>query len=241
MLIIPAIDLLNGKCVRLTEGDFNTQKIYYDDPVEWAMELKYLGAKRLHIIDLDGAKTGSLINKEIIKNIKKKTNLKIQLGGGLRREEDIKDLIFFGIDYLILGTILIENIDKVKEWVDSYGDYFLAAIDVKDNNVYSHGWQEKENINIIDFGKKIFNIGIKEAIYTDISKDGKLIGPNIEDAKKFSNATGLRVIISGGISSMEDIKQVKTLVYYGLTGIIIGKAMYEGNIDIKQAIKKFQD
>ncbi len=241
MLIIPAIDLMNGKCVRLTEGDFNTKKVYDYDPLEWALELKYSGAKRLHIIDLDGAKTGSLINKEIIKNIKKKTGLILEVGGGLRNEEDIKDLIFFGIDYLILGTVLVQNMDKVKQWIDCYGDYFLAAVDVKNGKVHSHGWQHNENIDAIEFGKKVFQIGIKEAIYTDISKDGKLIGPNIEDTKKFSNATGLRVVISGGISSMADIKQAKTLIYYGLSGIIVGKAMYEGRVNIKEAIKEFQD
>ena len=206
------------------------------------MELKYAGARRLHIIDLDGAKTGSSLNRDIIKKIKKKTGLILQVGGGIRKEEDVKDLIFDGIDHLILGTVLIENIEKVKEWIDEYGgDYFLAAIDVKNGSVYSHGWQKNENISPIDFGKKLFQIGIKEAIYTDISRDGKLAGPNIEETKKFSNDSGLRVIISGGISSMEDLREAKTLIYYGLTGIIVGKAMYEGKVDIKEAIKQFQD
>ena len=241
MLIIPAIDLMNGKCVRLTEGDFNTQKIYDYDPLEFALELKYSGVKRLHIIDLDGAKSGSSLNREIIKNIKKRTGLVIQVGGGIRKEEDVKELIFNGIDYIILGTVLVENIDKVKDWINEYGDYFIGAVDVKNNSVYSHGWQKDCGIKPIDFGKKLFEIGIKEAIYTDISRDGKLIGPNIEDTKKFSNSTGLRVIISGGISSMNDIKEAKTLKYYGLTGIIVGKAMYEAKINIKEAIKEFQE
>lgn len=241
MLIIPAIDLMSGKCVRLTEGDFNTKKIYDYDPLELAIELKYSGAKRLHIIDLDGAKSGSSLNREIIKNIKKKTGLVIQIGGGIRKEEDVKELIFSGIDYIILGTILIENINKVKEWIIEYGDYFIAAVDVKNNSIYSHGWQKDHGINPIDFGKKLFEIGIKEAIYTDISRDGKLTGPNIEETKKFSNSTGLRVIVSGGISSMQDIREAKTLKYYGLTGIIVGKAMYEGKVNIKDAIKEFQE
>ncbi|HOV14669.1 MAG TPA: 1-(5-phosphoribosyl)-5-[(5-phosphoribosylamino)methylideneamino]imidazole-4-carboxamide isomerase [Spirochaetota bacterium] len=241
MIIIPAIDLIDGKCVRLTEGDFSTKKIYDEDPLNIAHKFKDMGAKRLHIIDLDGAKSGFSVNRQIIKKIKKETGLTIQTGGGIRTEEDVQDLLFEGIDYLILGSILTEKLDSAKKWIDNFGEYFIAAVDVKNNILQTRGWLKESGEKAIDFGKKLSQSGFKTAVYTDISKDGKLEGPNIEDTKTFSSKTGLHVILSGGVSSEDDIKEAKTLTYYGLTGVIVGKAIYEGKVDLRNAIKKYQD
>ena len=241
MVIIPAIDLIEGKCVRLTEGDFQRKKVYSEDPIDVACQFKDMGAKRIHIVDLDGAKSGFSINRQIIKKIKKVTNLTVQTGGGIRTDEDVQDLIFEGIDYLVLGTILVEKLDMVKKWIEDFGEYFLASVDVKDNKIQSRGWLKDEGIDSIKFGKDLFQAGFKTAIFTDISKDGKLEGPNIEDAKKFSSNSGLHLILSGGISSEDDIISAKTLTYYGLTGVIIGKAIYEGKINLKEIIEKYQE
>ncbi len=241
MDLIPAIDLINGQCVRLTEGDFNQVKEYNSDPIAQAMIFKDAGAQRIHLIDLDGAKTGNGKNRQIIKEIKKRTNLKVQTGGGIRTEEDIKDLIHSGIDYLILGTMLTEKFAVVESMMADYGRYFIAGIDVKDNVVKTKGWLDGNTIDPIELGKKIFQTGFKIAVYTDISKDGKLQGPNLEATKNFAASTGLRTILSGGISSLQDIEEASTLRFYGLQGIIIGKAYYEGRINLKEAIIKFKD
>ncbi|HNZ26027.1 MAG TPA: 1-(5-phosphoribosyl)-5-[(5-phosphoribosylamino)methylideneamino]imidazole-4-carboxamide isomerase [Spirochaetota bacterium] len=240
MLIIPAIDLIDGKCVRLTEGDYNQKKIYDNDPIKIARIFKNMGAKRLHVIDLDGAKTGSPINRNIVKAIKKETGLSIEFGGGIRTEEDIKSLLYEGIDKIILGTVLVNNPDLAFQWVNNYPDNFIAAVDVKNNSIQTQGWLKNEKIDSIEFGKNLFQNGFKIAIYTDISRDGRLAGPNIEATKMFSNKTGLHVILSGGVSSEEDIKSAKTLIYFGLIGIIVGKAYYENKLDLKEIIKKYQ-
>jgi len=241
MVIIPAIDIIEGKCVRLEGGDFNKKSTYSENPIDIALKFKDMGAKRIHIIDLDGAKYGrSIKNKDIIKEIKKKTNLIVQTGGGIRTEEDVEDLLFAGIDYIILGTMLVKKLDIVEKWIAKFGNYFIASVDTKDRKVQSHGWQKEEEIDMVDFGKNLFKAGFKIAIYTDVTRDGMLQGPNIEEAKDFTNLTGLRIILSGGISSEEDVKQVKTLSYYGLDGIVIGKALYENRLDLSKVIKSYQ-
>lgn len=241
MDIIPAIDMINGQCVRLTEGDFDQIKEYSSDPIEQALIFKEAGAKRIHLVDLDGAKTGNSKNRNIIKEIKKRTNLKIQTGGGIRTEEDIKDLIHSGIDHIILGTMLTEKLKLIESMMKDYGSYFIAGIDVKDNLVKTKGWISDNGINPIELGKKLFQIGFKIAVYTDISKDGKLQGPNLDATKNFASSTGLRTILSGGVSTINDIEEAVTLRFYGLQGIIIGKAYYEGRIDLKEVISKFKD
>jgi phosphoribosylformimino-5-aminoimidazole carboxamide ribotide isomerase len=241
MIIIPAIDLIDGKCVRLTEGDFNQKKIYDENPIKVAKHFKELGVKTIHIIDLDGAKSGKSINRQIIKQIKEETKLIIETGGGIRTDDDVAELIDANIDYLILGTILIENIDLVKKWIGKFEGRFIAGIDVKNDIIQTRGWLNQSGINSIEFGRKLFQMGFKTAIYTDISKDGKMAGPNIESSKEFSVETGLKLILSGGVSSESDIIAAKTLTYYGLTGIIIGKAYYEGKINLAEVLKKYQE
>lgn len=242
MLIIPAIDLLDGKCVRLTEGNFKEKSVYSNNPNEIAEIFKKSGAKKIHIIDLDGAKSGKSENREIIKNIKKKFDIKIETGGGIRTENDVGELLDVGIDSLILGTVLVENIDLVKKWIKVFGaDKFIAGIDVKDRKVRTKGWLDDKGLDAISFGKKIFDLGIDTTVYTDINKDGKLEGPNIDETNEFILQTGFKVILSGGISNIEDVAKTKNIIKNGLSGIIIGKAYYEGKIDLSQAINKYQD
>lgn len=238
MFIIPAIDLIDGKCVRLTEGDFNRKTEYSNDPVKQARIFKDLGAKSIHIIDLDGASSGKSKNRAIIKQIKKETKLTVQTGGGIRTEDDILDLIHAGIDKIILGTMLVEKFDVIEKIAMEYKSHLLAGIDVKDGTVKTKGWKEGEGIDPIELGKKVFQAGISTAVYTDISRDGKLTGPNIEATKDFATKTGLHVIISGGISNENDILEASTLQYYGILGIIVGKAYYEGKVDLKKIFKK---
>lgn len=238
MQIIPAIDLIEGKCVRLTEGDFDRKTVYNSDPVKQALEFKALGAKRIHIVDLDGAKTGNSVNREVIKKIKKECGLEVQTGGGIRSLADVEELVEAGIDYVILGTMLVENYEESLKIVERYADKVIAGIDVKDNMVKTRGWKDGEGIDKLEFGKKLFQDGFKSTVFTDISKDGKLQGPNI-DATEEMCGTGLKVILSGGISSIDDIRQAATLKYFGLSGIIVGKAYYEGKVDLKEAFIEF--
>lgn len=241
MLIIPAIDLIDGKCVRLTEGDFNTKKNYSADPLEVAFHFKKLGAKRIHIVDLDGAKTGISKNREIIKKIKKETGIMIETGGGIRIKKDVKELLDAEIDYLILGSILIENLQEVIQWINNFGNKFIAGIDVRNNIIQTKGWIKNEAVEAIQFGKELLKNGFETVVYTDIAKDGKLQGPNIEGTKNFALNTKLKVILSGGVSGINDISNAYTLDKSGIIGIIIGKAFYEGKIDLKKAIELYQN
>ncbi len=242
MLIIPAIDIIDGKCVRLTEGDYDSTKVYNDNPIEIAKQFADYGAKRIHVIDLNAAKNGSsYTTRHIVAQIKKATNLEIEFGGGIRTEEDVKQLIYEGIDKLILGTVVSTRPDEVAKWLKEYEDSFIAAVDVRNGNVRTNGWLKDEGVSDIAYGKKIFSMGFTTAIYTDISKDGKLCGPNVNATRTFSDNTGLHAIVSGGVSSIEDVAEAATLKGFGIVGVIVGKAFYEGKIDLAEAIKKYQD
>ena len=191
-------------------------------------------------MDLDGAKTGKSKNRNIIKEIKKK-QVDCSNSGGIRTEEDIKDLLHSGIDYIILGTMLVEKLPLIQSMMGSYGHCFIAGVDVKDGFVKTHGWLDDKGLEPIEFGKKLFDIGFKVAVYTDISKDGKMQGPNLEATKQFASQTGLRTILSGGISSHDDIEASFTLRYYDLEGVIVGKAYYEGKIDLKEMVRRCKE
>lgn len=241
MLIIPAIDIIDGKCVRLTEGDYNSTKVYSDDPIEMAKRFADYGAKRIHVVDLNAARHGaSYTTRQIVAEIKKKTDLEIEFGGGIRTEEDVNQLIYEGIDKLILGTVVSARPQEVENWLKEYKDSFIAAVDVRDGNIRTGGWLKDAGVTDIAYGKNIFSMGFTTAVYTDISKDGKLCGPNINATKRFSDNTGLHSIVSGGVSSIEDVAEAATLKGFGIVGVIIGKAFYEGKIDLAEAIRKYQ-
>ncbi|MBQ2125249.1 MAG: 1-(5-phosphoribosyl)-5-[Spirochaetales bacterium] len=239
MQIIPAIDFIDGKCVRLVQGDFAQMTVYNEDPLKQAQIFKDAGVSRIHLVDLDGARgnaEGSRKNREMICKIKKEIGLEIETGGGIRSEDDMKELISNGIDYLILGTILIEEYPMIEKLFSTYGKHFIAGIDVRNNVVKTRGWKEGEGVNPIELGSRLYQLGFKTAVYTDISVDGKLTGPNIEATKKFSNSTKLRAILSGGVSCLEDIINAKAAAAEEFEGVIVGKAYYEGRIDLKKAV-----
>ncbi len=234
MKIFPAIDLRSGKVVRLTEGDYNRMKTYGDSPCETAKMFEAVGAKHLHVVDLDSAKDGGDSNFDVICAIARETNLFIQTGGGIRSEEKIKKHIEAGIDRLILGTAAINNFPFLCEMVKKYGEHIAVGVDAKDSYVAVNGWLDVTKVNSFEFCRKLRDNGVKTVIYTDISKDGKLMGTNVEVYKKLKTIDGLNVIASGGISSMKDIQELSEFNCYGA---IIGKAIYENKIDLKEVLE----
>lgn len=237
MLIIPAIDLRNRKCVRLNQGRVEEETVFSADPIEVANRWKEKGAKRLHIIDLDAALEGVLKNFDIVLEIKRLTGLPIQLGGGIRDTAIVENIFSHGIDKVIITTLAVKEPELLKELINIYGDKIIVSVDVLADKVAVRGWQEKTMLNSVEFGKNLKGLGLKEIIYTDIKKDGTLAGINIENIKKFLSKVGLSVIVAGGISSIEDIKKLIPLQKLGLSGVILGKALYTGNIDLEEAIK----
>ena len=233
MKLYPAIDLHEGKAVRLFKGDYN-QVTDYGDPKTQALKWKEAGATFLHLVDLDGAKDGGFKNLEAVKAILS-TGIDAELGGGIRSLAQIDVLLSIGIKRVILGSSAL-NLDFVKEAIEKYGsDKIVVGIDCKNMMVATHGWLNTSNIEATDFAQKLKNIGVKTIIFTDIAKDGTLTGISVESTKKMVE-TGLEIVASGGAKSLEDIKIAEEI---GCEGIILGKSIYNGNIDLKEAINKF--
>lgn len=243
MKIFPAIDLKDGKCVRLTKGDFNQIKIYNTNPINQAELFFNLGFKNLHIIDLDGALSGTLTNTDIVKNIIDKYKVKIQIGGGIRTEESVSKLIKLGVDKIILGTAAVEDQDFLKWICFKYPQKIALAIDVRNKKIALSGWKNQTNISAIEFLYSIRDFGLSRLIYTDINKDGTGSGPNLNDSyelAKFAKQFWIPLVISGGISSIEDIKKIKKEKKENIEGIVIGKAIYENKINLTD-LKKIED
>ena len=236
MIILPAIDIKNGKVVRLKQGDFNQETVYSNNPLEIAKQFEKDKAKWLHIVDLDGASQEKNRNIEIIKEIRENTSLSIQTGGGIRTEEDVKKLIDLGIDRVIIGTLAVKNPELLNKIVNKFGsEKILISIDARDGKVATSGWQEESELKVIDFAKKLEKMGIKYALYTDIKRDGMLSGPDIKGLKELKENTSLKIIASGGISSLKDIEKLNELNFYG---VITGQALYTNQFDLKEAIEK---
>lgn len=237
MYVIPAIDLRKGRCVRLVQGDLRDETVYSQEPVSVAKLWKLKGAKRLHVIDLDGAFSGKLSNLDYVKEIIKATDLKVQVGGGIRDLKTIEKVMSLGVTSVILGTWAVQNKDFVKEAVAEYGKAIIAGIDAKKGMVAIKGWKQVTKVNAVDLAKEMADLGVGSIIFTDIQRDGMLEGPNFKSTKELAVAVQIPVIVSGGISSYRDIEHAKRLEKYGITSVIIGKALYTGKIDLKQAIK----
>lgn len=238
MIVFPAIDIKDGKCVRLTQGEFDKVKVFSDKPYEMALNWEKAGAKYIHLVDLDGALEGELKNRETIRQILNKISIPAQIGGGIRNIERIKELLDMGISRVILGTSAIKNPEMVKEAVEKFGsERIVIGIDAKNGKVAIKGWVEVTEKDAVELANDMKNIGITRIIYTDIAKDGMLTGINIKELKNIAIKSGLKVIASGGVSSIEDIKIVKENESIGIEGVITGKAIYEGKLDLYEALK----
>jgi len=231
--VIPAVDILNGKCVRLKQGRYNAETIYANDPVEMAKKWQDEGANRIHIIDLDGARTGIPKNIRVIENICKTLNIPIQVGGGIRNIDTIKQLIDFGVDRIILGTTAVKNPNTLATMCEKFGSHIIVSIDSKDDKVTSEGWTQVSKKDTKTLAQEAVSLGVKRFVYTDISRDGMLTGPNIEGIKRFISYVNVPVIASGGISKKEDIDNIKQT---GAEGCILGKALYEGKIKLNEIL-----
>lgn len=234
MIIFPAIDIKDNKCVRLRQGDFDKVKVYSDNPYEMAIKWAEEGASFIHLVDLNGANDEGFTNKKAIENIIKNVNLPIQVGGGIRNENRVKELLEIGVNRVILGTVAVEEKDLLKELVDKYGDKIVVSIDAKNGKVATRGWKTVSKVNAINLCKELEKTGVKTIVYTDISRDGMLIGPNFDAYENILKVSNLNLIASGGISNIEDIKKLKEL---GVYGAIVGKALYEKRIELREAIK----
>ena len=233
MIIFPAIDLKDGKVVRLTKGVMDSAKVYSNTPWELAKRFEEMGAKWLHIVDLNGAFAGEPKNIEAIKKIRESTNLKIQLGGGIRDEETIKMYLELGIDRLILGSIAVKKPEFVKEMAKKYP--IVVGIDAIDGMVAVEGWAETSDMKATDLAKEFAASGVEAIICTDVGRDGMLSGVNIEFTKAIKEASGVETIASGGL---KDISDIEALLEAGIDGVIVGKAFYEGTLDLKEAFRR---
>ncbi len=237
MNLYPAIDLKNKRCVRLIQGKFDQETIYDNNPLSVAEKWINQGTRWLHIIDLDGAQGLGDNNLDIVLSMNK-LPVKLQVGGGLRTLDKITPLLESGIERVILSTVALENLDLLKQMIKKYPGRIVISIDAKDGIVYSHGWQKESNVDAITLAKELKTIGIKTIIYTDIAKDGMLVGPNTTVYEKLKKETQLEIIAAGGISRLDDLKTLKAI---GLDGAIIGKALYENRINLKEAFTCLQD
>lgn len=235
--IIPAIDIIDGKCVRLTQGDYSQKKIYNENPLEVALEFEGIGIKRLHLVDLDGAKLGKIVNYKVLENIASKTNLTIDFGGGIKTENDIETVFNYGAHLATVGSIAVKNQELFFTWIKKYGaNKILLGADVKNELLAVGGWLETTTVSVFDFIKENMDEGIKNIFCTDISKDGLLQGPSIDLYKniidKFPN---INLIASGGVAQVSDLEELKKI---GCSAAIVGKAIYENRITVDE-LKKF--
>ncbi len=238
MKIFPAIDIKDKKCVRLIKGDFENKTEYETSPVDQASKYKYHGFKNLHIVDLDGALTGKTVNLDIIKEIVSKYNFKIEIGGGVRNTESIKQYIDAGVEKVILGSGAIKNKEFLKEACKKFKNKIALGLDEKDGNLSVSGWKENLNIKTIDFLKEVNDFGVSRIIFTDINRDGMKTSPNYEKTVKIAEISNCPVVISGGVSSINDIKKAKDLNNKKIEGIIVGKAIYDGDIKLDELAKE---
>ncbi len=236
MKIFPAIDLKNGKCVRLTKGEFGSEKIYNENPIDQAEIFFKAGFKFLHMIDLDGALKGDLVNLAIIEEIIKKFNLKVELGGGIRDNKSVSKLIDIGTDKIILGTAAIKDKKFLETCCKKYPKKIALALDVRNNKIATSGWKNQTNINAIDYLNNVKDFGISRIIYTDIEKDGTNTGPNLKDSYIIAEKFNIPLVVSGGISSIDDVKKIIS-DNKKIERIIVGKAIYENRINLEELSK----
>jgi phosphoribosylformimino-5-aminoimidazole carboxamide ribotide isomerase len=238
MEIIPAIDLRNGKCVRLYQGDYGKETVFSDDPVSVALRWQSEGARRLHIVDLDGAVQGKLVNLETIEDILAVIDIPIQVGGGIRTMETVEQLFAASVDRAILGTVAVEKPDLVKEACQRFSDRIIISIDAKDRMVATRGWLQESTVTASELAGKMIELGVRRFIYTDISRDGTLTSPNFEAIADFLSQVRAPIIAAGGISSVHHLTRLAEM---GIEGAIIGKAIYTGDVKLNEAFKAIRE
>ena len=236
MIIYPAIDIRGGRCVRLTEGRFDAETVFADDPAEMALKWAGMGAEFLHLVDLDGALAGEGKNVPVIERILQSVNIPVQLGGGIRNLETIEKLLALGVTRLILGSAAVKNPQLVEEACKKYPGHIAVGIDAKNGEVAIEGWGKGSGVAATELAKQMAAYGVETIIYTDISRDGMLSGVNVEATAALARACGVPIIASGGVASIEDIRRVKAVESDGVQGCIIGKAIYTGAVDLKAAL-----
>ena len=234
--VFPAIDIKDGKCVRLNKGDFSEIKIYNEDPVNQANNFARLGFKNLHMVDLDGALQGKSVNLNKLEKIIKTNNFSVQVGGGIRSLESIKKFVDIGVDKVILGTAAFENLNFLKQACNNFNNKIAVAIDTRNRKIALSGWKKQTDVDASDYIFKIKDFGVSRIIHTDIERDGTQNGPNIEETIQVAKKTKIPFLISGGIGSLEDIKEIKLKNEKNIEGVIVGKAIYEGKISFKDLI-----
>ena len=238
MKIFPAIDIKDKKCVRLIKGNFDNKTVYEISPIEQAGKYKDKGFKNIHIVDLDGALTGNTVNLETIQEIVNKYDLQIEIGGGVRSVESIKKYVEAGVEKVILGSAAIKNKDFLKEACKKFKNKIALGLDAKEGKLSAFGWKENLNIKTIDFLKEVNDFGVSRIIYTDINRDGMKTSPNFEETINVADISNCPVVISGGVSSISDIKKAKELNNKKIEGIIVGKAIYDGDIKLNDLAKE---
>lgn len=236
MVIVPAIDMLDGKCIRLFKGDYNKVTVY-GDPLEIGRKWQELGAKMLHLVDLDGAEAGNPKNLEVIRSLVEELDIPLELGGGIRSMDTIRMYLDMGVQRVILGTSAVENKALVACAAAVYGDRIVVGIDAQDGIVRTKGWLVDTNIRAVDLAMEMKELGVERIIYTDINRDGTLTGPNLEETEALARDARIRVTASGGMSCLQDVKNVLKLEKSGVDEVILGKALYEGKIDLAEALK----
>ena len=238
MLIIPAIDLRQGKCVRLAQGFKGAATVYDRDPIDVAHGFEDEGAQLLHVVDLDGAfGEGKSISRDIAKQIIRSVGIPIQFGGGLRRIEDVDELISAGAERVVVGTLAAESHETLEKLVELFGSSVVVGIDARDGQVMTRGWETGGQVNAVELACRVAAAGIERIVYTDVSRDGMLIGPNIEQTCVVAQQSGLKVTASGGVSSLEDLRRLNRLSTTGVDSVIVGKALYEGLFTLKEALQ----
>lgn len=235
--VYPAIDMRGGKCVRLLQGDYDKETVYGDSPFEMAKSFAEQGSKWIHMVDLDGAKDGKRVNDSFVIDAAQKLGVNVQIGGGIRTEEDIVHYLDKGITRVIIGSVAVSNPEFAIEMIRKYGSKIAVGIDAKNGFVATHGWITTSEARAVDLGKRFADAGAETFIFTDIATDGMLSGPNLQAVKEMAIETGKEVIASGGVSQLEDLVALKELSNVGVRGAIIGKALYEGRFSVQEALE----
>ncbi len=238
MIVIPAIDLMDGKCVRLKQGRFDSKTVFSDDPVEVALRWQEMGAEWIHVVDLDGAREGTMRNFDVVERIVRSVRVPVQLGGGIRDMKRLQMVLDLGVERAIIGTAALKNPGFAKLACEEFGDRIAVGIDARDGMVATDGWLDVSEKPAIRFAIEMEKLGVSLIIYTDIGRDGTLSGVNLRAMEEMARSINIPLIASGGVSSIDDIEKLKGIEHLGLIGVIVGKALYTGDLDLKEAIEK---